>query len=83
MRLLELHPDSPVGERIRDLSMSEGVSDFYLTPGDPLSYKLNGQLIYDDTVFEMALPEYLEPGCDDSALDLHGRRFRVSQMSGS
>jgi twitching motility protein PilT len=56
------------------------VSDFYLTPGEPLSYKLNGQLIYDDTVFEMALPEYLEPGCDDSALDLHGRRFRVSQM---
>jgi len=80
MRLLELHPDSPVGERIRDLSTSEGVSDFYLTPGDPLSYKLNGQLIYDDTIFEMALPEYVEPGCDDSALDLHGRRFRVSQM---
>lgn len=80
MRLLELHPDSPVGERIRDLSTADGVSDFYLTPGEPLSYKHNGQLIYDETVFEMTPPEYLEPGCDDSALDLHGRRFRVSQM---
>lgn len=80
MRFLDLHPDSPVGEKIRDLSLSEGVSDFYLTPGEPLSYKLNGQLIFDDAIFEMALPEYVDPGCDDSALDLHGRRFRVSQM---
>jgi len=37
-------------------------------------------LIYEDTIFEMAVPERLEPGCDDSAMDLHGRRFRVSQM---
>ncbi|TSA37385.1 MAG: type IV pili twitching motility protein PilT [Verrucomicrobiaceae bacterium] len=80
MRLLELPADSVVGERIRDLSLSDGVSDFYLTPGEPLSYKFNGQLIYDEAVFEMAVPEYLEPGCDDSAMDLHGRRFRVSQM---
>lgn len=80
MRLLDLHPESPVGLRIRDLSTADGVSDFYLTPGEPLSFKLNGQLLYDETVFEMAVPDTLPPGCDDSALDLHGRRFRVSQM---
>ena len=28
----------------------------------------------------MAVPAHLEPGCDDSGMDLHGRRFRVSQM---
>jgi len=80
MRLLELPPDSVVGQRIKDLSTGEGVSDFYLTPGEPISFKKNGQLIYEDIIFEMAVPEYLEPGCDDSAMDLHGRRFRVSQM---
>jgi len=80
MRLLDLPPESPVGQRIKDLSTGEGVSDFYLTPGEPLSYKKNGQLIYDAAIFEMAVPPHLEPGCDDSAMDLHGRRFRVSQM---
>lgn len=80
MRLLELPPDSPVGKRIEDLATSDGVSDFYLTPGEPLSYKKNGQLIFDSTIFEMAVPAHLEPGCDDSAMDFHGRRFRVNQM---
>ena len=80
MRLLELAPESPVGQRIKDLSTGEGISDFYLTPAEPLSYKKNGLLIYDDTIFEMAVPAHLEPGCDDSGMDLHGRRFRVSQM---
>jgi twitching motility protein PilT len=80
MRLLDLPPESPVGQRIKNLSTGEGVSDFYITPGEPLSYKKNGHLIFDETVFEMAIPDHIEPGCDDSALDLHGRRFRVSQM---
>ncbi len=80
MRLLNLPPDSPVGLRIRDLGFAEGVSDFYLTPGEPLSYKYNGQLIYDDLIFDMNLPEVIPPGCDDSAIELHGRRFRVNQM---
>jgi len=80
MRLLDLPPESPVGQRIRDLADGEGISDFYLTPGEPMSYKKNGQLVYDATVFEMPVPPHIEPGCDDSAMDLHGRRFRVSQM---
>lgn len=80
MRLLNLPPESPIGQRIKALSTGEGVSDFYLTPGEPLSYKNNGQLVYDPTVFDMDVPAHLEPGCDDSGMDLHGRRFRVSQM---
>ena len=80
MRYLILPEESPVGLRIRDLATADGVSDFYLTPGEPLSYKFNGQLIFDENVFEMDIPPFLEPGCDDSAMDLHGRRFRVSQM---
>ncbi len=80
MRLLDLPPESPVGLRIKELAASEGISDFYLTPGEVLSYKKNGRLIYDPLVFEMKVPEKLEPGCDDSAMDFHGYRFRVSQM---
>lgn len=80
MRLLDLPPESPIGLRIQQLGESEGVSDFYLTPGEPLCFKYNGQLHFDELIFEMNVPEYLEPGCDDSAMDLHGRRFRVSQM---
>jgi len=41
---------------------------------------VNGQLYFDSLIFDMNVPEHLEPGCDDSAIDLHGRRFRVSQM---
>ncbi len=66
--------------RIHELASYEGVSDFYLTPGDPLSYKFNGQLIYDPLVFEMAVPDHLDPGCHDSAMNLFSHRFRVSQM---
>ncbi len=80
MRLLDLPPDSPVGLRIKELSVAEGVSDFYLTPGAPLSYKYNGQLVFEDLLFDMPVPPHIEPGCDDSAMDLHGRRFRVNQM---
>jgi len=80
MLLLDLPPDSPIGLRIKELALAEGVSDFYLTPGELLSHKHNGELIYDSLIFEMAPPAHLEPGCFDCAIDLHGYRFRVSQM---
>ena len=80
MNYLNIPPESPIGQRFKELSQDERVSDFYLTANAPLAYKRNGQLIYDDTVFEMAVPAHLEPGCVDSAIDLHGRRYRVSQM---
>lgn len=80
MRLLDLPPDSPVALRIKELAGGEGISDFYVTPGEQLSYKKNGHLIYDPLIFEMKVPEHLPPGCDDSAMDLFEYRFRVSQM---
>lgn len=80
MRLLDLPPESPVAQRIKELAGAEGISDFYLTPGYQLSYKKNGHLIYDSLIFEMEVPAHLEPGCDDSAMDLFNYRFRVSQM---
>lgn len=80
MNYLHLPPDSPAGLRFKELSQDSRISDFYLTANEPMAYKLNGQLTPDETVFEVALPEQIEPGCVDSALDLHGRRYRVSQL---
>lgn len=80
MLLLDLPEDNPVALRMKDLAVAAGISDFYLTPGDPLSYKYNGQLIYDEVVFDMAVPATIPPGHFDTAMDLHGFRFRVNQM---
>ena len=80
MNYLHLDPASPIGQRFKELSEDPRVSDFYLTANEPLAYKVNGQLVYDTLVYERPVPERLEPGCVDSALDLHGRRYRVSQM---
>ena len=80
MNHLSIPPDSPVGQRFKELSADSRVSDFYLTANEPLAYKANGQMVYDEVVYECAVPEQIEPGCVDSAIDLHGRRYRVSQM---
>lgn len=80
MNYLNLSPDSPVGLRFKELCEDSRISDFYLTANEPMLYKRNGQLTFDDTVFKVQIPEYIEPGCVDSALDLHGRRYRVSQL---
>ncbi len=80
MLLLDLPPDSPTGLRIRELALREGISDFYLTPGERLTYKHNGSLVFDELKFAMDLPADVVPGCHDSAMELHGYRFRVSQM---
>lgn len=80
MNYLNLPPDSPVGQRIAELSRDDRVSDFYLTANEPMAFKFNGQLFFDEAVFHVAVPAVPEPGCVDSAIDLHGRRFRVSQM---
>jgi twitching motility protein PilT len=80
MRYLDLPEHNPVALRIRELASAEGVSDFYLTPGEPLAYKYNGQLIFDPEIFEMELPPEIPPGHHDSAMDLFEFRFRVNQM---
>jgi twitching motility protein PilT len=80
MNLLHIDPESPTGRRFKELSQDARVSDFYLTANEPLAYKANGKMVYDDVVYDFTLPAVIEPGCVDSAIDLHGRRYRVSQM---
>ena len=80
MNLLQINPEAPIGQRFKELSQDPRVSDFYLTANEPLAYKANGKMVYDDVVYDFTLPAVIEPGCVDSAIDLHGRRYRVSQM---
>ena len=80
MNYLHIDPESPIGQRFKELSQDPRLSDFYLTANEPLAYKANGQLVYDTVVHEMVVPDHMDPGCVDSAIDLHGRRYRVSQM---
>ena len=80
MNYLKIDPESPIGQRFKELSQDPRLSDFYLTANERLAYKANGEMTYDTVVYDFDVPELIEPGCVDSAIDLHGRRYRVSQM---
>ncbi len=71
---------TPLGRRIVELAEDSGVSDFYATPGDPLCYKTNGELLIDDFRYEPKSLPTLEAGCLDYAMDIGPHRFRVSRM---
>lgn len=76
----EINEQSQLGHRVLHLSGDPRVSDFYITPGESLCYKHNGKLIYDSFVYEPEVAFSFGPGCEDYALTLGGRRFRVSRM---
>ncbi|HEY8902767.1 MAG TPA: ATPase, T2SS/T4P/T4SS family [Chthoniobacterales bacterium] len=76
----DIPADSPLGQRILALATGEGVSDFYVTPNDPLCYKKNGQLRFDEFVWQPDDLPPLAPGCLDYATDIGELRFRVSRM---
>ena len=42
-----LTENSPLGIRMLQMSRESGISDFYITPWEPLAFKLNGDLFYD------------------------------------
>ncbi|MFT5465973.1 MAG: twitching motility protein PilT [Verrucomicrobiales bacterium] len=76
----EINERTPLGHRILHLSQDAGVSDFYITPWEQLTYRYNGKLIYDSFVYQPQISFNFGPGCADYALSLGGRRFRVSRM---
>ena len=76
----EINERTPLGHRILHLSQDAGVSDFYITPWEQLTYRHNGKLIFDSFVYQPQVSFNFGPGCSDYALSLGGRRFRVSRM---
>ena len=71
---------TPLGQRILQISQMTGISDFYVTPWEPLCYKQNGSLVYDSFVYQPDQAMEVKPGCLDYAMAFAGLRFRVNRM---
>ncbi|MCB1224944.1 MAG: Flp pilus assembly complex ATPase component TadA [Verrucomicrobiales bacterium] len=76
----DIHERSQIGYRILHLSKDPGVSDFYITPWEPLTFRRNGKLFYDSFIYQPERPLEFEPGCIDYAISLGERRYRVNRM---
>jgi len=76
----EINERTHIGQRILQVSQSSAISDFYITPWEQLTYRVNGKLVFDEFVYEPQIPFNFGPGCADYAISLGGRRFRVSRM---
>jgi len=76
----DFNEHSPLGHRILHLAQDSAVSDFYITPWEPLSFKYNGKLHFDSFVYQPQVQVSFGPGCEDYAMSVAGRRFRVSRM---
>ncbi len=81
MPLHDFREDTPVGQRIMQLAQSGSISDFYITPWEPLCYKLNGELHRDESfIYTPCQQLEVTPGCEDYAVVLGPHRFRVNQL---
>lgn len=76
----DIHERSQLGYRILHLSKDSGVSDFYITPWEQLTYKRNGKLFFDSFVYQPERPMEIAPGCIDYAISMGTRRYRVNRM---
>lgn len=71
---------SPLGQRIIQLAEGTGISDFYITPWEPLAYRQNGELVYDSFIYQPAENLTIQAGCADYAMMIGQCRFRVNRM---
>jgi twitching motility protein PilT len=76
----DVNENTPLGQRIYQISQQVGISDYYITPWEPLCYKQNGELIYDTFVYQPQHDYQIQPGCHDYAWSFAGVRFRVNRM---
>ena len=72
--------NSPLGQRIAQIAQLTGVSDFYITPWEPLCFKQNGKLHYDSFIYHPEQAMQVTPGSLDYAMAFGGMRFRVNRM---
>ena len=72
--------NSPLGARIIHLAEGIGISDFYITPWEPLVYRKNGVLVYDSFIYQPPENLTLQAGCADYAMMIGAYRFRVNRM---
>jgi len=77
----DINERSQLGHRILHVSKDPGISDFYITPWEPLVFRRNGKLFYDNFVYQPSTQLEVTPGTQDYAISMGGRRFRVNRMS--
>lgn len=77
----DVNEHTPLGQRIALLSQQPGVSDFYITPWEPLSFKHNGHLCYDAFIYQPTRPFEVTPGYQDYAITFNNRRYRVNRLA--
>lgn len=70
----------PLGQRLIELAEGGGISDFYITPWEPLVYRQNGELLFDHFIYQPEQESPVIPGCTDYALMIGNCRFRVNKM---
>lgn len=71
---------SPLGNRILHLAQKHNISDFYITPLEQLSYRMNGDLVIDSFIYQPDQPLEIKPGTLDYAMQIGPLRFRVNQL---
>ncbi len=79
--MIDVNEKTMLGQRIYQLSQQGSVSDFYITPWEPLAFKFNGHLTYDTFIYQPSQAFQVTPGYRDYAMSFAGRRYRVNQMS--
>lgn len=71
---------SPLGNRILHLAQKYNISDFYITPREQLSFKMNGELVIDSFIYHPEHEIPIQPGTLDYAMQIGPLRFRVNQL---
>ena len=71
---------SPLGNRILHLAQKYNISDFFITPCEQLSYRMNGELVIDSFIFQPEEEQQVSPGTLDYAMQIGPLRFRVNQL---
>ena len=75
-----INENTPLGKRLIELAKESGVSDFYITPWEPLAYRKNGDLVFDSYIYQLDEDLEIVPGCADYAMVIGNYRFRVNRM---
>ena len=76
-----INENTPLGKRLIELAKESGVSDFYITPWEPLAYRKNGDLVFDSYIYQLDEDLKVVPGCADYAMVIGNYRFRVNRRS--
>ena len=58
-----LNESTPLGERLIQLAEGSGISDFYITPWEPIAYRRNGDLVFDSFIYQPERELKIISGC--------------------